>query len=391
LDVSGAVHITTADYVRFTDGALFHSALANASVLSVAAPASFGFLSGNPASIAVEGSNLQVATGQTLSIVGGDVQISGARLAAPGGRIHIASVASPGLVTPSPTEQAPSLALEGFDRLGRIDLTGASVTTRGTPGGTVMIRGGRLMMQGSTVSASTVGALDHPGIGADVDIRGEMTLRTSEIAASSFGAAKSGGLRITAESLEMTGDPALNIASAIASRAFSTGAAGNIELTAGRVLLQDSALINTPSLGAGAGGNIDAHIGSLTLIGERGPAFIATGAFGTGDSGNLVVHADSVLARGGLGFTGLATQVSTQASGLANGGLLRLTTGTLTLLAGAQVSSGLFQGAGRGGDIDITAGRIEVSGQNPFGFRSGIVASAEGATATGRGGDIHIT
>ncbi|MGH7303783.1 MAG: filamentous hemagglutinin N-terminal domain-containing protein, partial [Candidatus Rokuibacteriota bacterium] len=391
LDVSGAVHITTADYVRFADGAVFHSALANSSVLSIAAPASFGFLSGNPAGISIEGSNLQVATGQTLSIVAGDVQISGARLAAPSGRIHIASVASAGLVTPNAAEQVPGLALEGFERLGRIDVTGASITTRGAPGGAVLIRSGRLMIQGSAVSASTDGAVDHPGIGVDVDNRGEMTLRTSEIAASSFGSAKSGGLRIAAASLELIGDPALNLTSGIASRAFSTGAAGSIELTAGQLLLQDNAFINTPSFAAGVGGNIDAHVGSLTLIGDRGPAFIATGAFGTGDAGSLVLQADSVLARGGLGFTGLATQVSSQASGAANGGFLRLTTGTVTLLTGAQISSGLFQGSGRGGDIDITAGRIEVSGRNPFGFRAGIVASAEGATALGRGGDIQIT
>jgi filamentous hemagglutinin family protein len=391
LDVSGAFHLATADYLRFSDAGVFHANLANATVLSVAPPTAFGFLSGNPASISIQGTVLQVPTGQTLSIVAGDVQITGAALRAPAGRIHIASVGSPGLVTPNPPEQAPGLAVEGFERLGQIDVTQSSISVRGDPGGTVLIRGGRLMMNGSTLSAATDGGLNHPGIGVDIDIKGQVTLRSSEIASSSFGAGRAGGLRIAAESLELAGDPASGFNSNIGSRGFASGAAGNLEITTNELLLQANAFINAPSLSAGAGGNIDVRTGSLTLIGERGPAFIATGAFGTGDSGDMAVHAESVLARGGVGgFTGLATQVSDQASGAANGGSLRLTTGTLTLLDGGQISSGLFRGSGRGGSIDITADRIMVSGRNPFGFQAGIFADAQGLSATGTGGDIRI-
>jgi filamentous hemagglutinin family protein len=106
LDVSGSFHINTADYLRLADGARFSARLSETSTLSVAPPAAFGFL-GPPAAITVEGSTLQVPEGATLSVVGGDIAITGQgaltaasipSLGAPGGRITLASVAAAGEV-----------------------------------------------------------------------------------------------------------------------------------------------------------------------------------------------------------------------------------------------------------------------------------------------------
>jgi filamentous hemagglutinin family protein len=98
LDVSGSFHVSTADYLRFADGAKFSANLGQESVLTVAPPAAFGFLGNNPAAIAIQGSALQVSEGKAVSVVGGDVQIVAGRLVAPSGRIQLASVASPGEV-----------------------------------------------------------------------------------------------------------------------------------------------------------------------------------------------------------------------------------------------------------------------------------------------------
>src|SRR5262249_21176848 len=121
LDVSGSFHISTADYLRLgdgADGAQFHANLSRHSVLSVAPPAAFGFLSPHPAAIAIQRSGLAVPAGQTLSFIGGDIDFVGdptlGFLQAPGGRIHLASVASPGEVT----LDAPHLGTDAFARLG---------------------------------------------------------------------------------------------------------------------------------------------------------------------------------------------------------------------------------------------------------------------------------
>jgi hypothetical protein len=101
--------------------------------------------------------------------------------------------------------------------------------------------------------------------------------------------------------LEVAGDLTTGFFSAIASRAFSSGAAGNIDITADSVLLRNRAVINTPSLGAGRGGDLMEWSRTLELLDAGGQAFISTSAFGTGDSGKLTMFADSVLAPAGAG------------------------------------------------------------------------------------------
>src|SRR5215472_18200664 len=73
INVGGMVTFTTADYLRHTDNTQFNAVAGPADVLLTAAPiAAFGFLGNNPAAIAIQGSTLKVAQGQSLSLVGGN-------------------------------------------------------------------------------------------------------------------------------------------------------------------------------------------------------------------------------------------------------------------------------------------------------------------------------
>ena len=131
LDVKGSFHISTADYLKLSDGGIFYADPAKSSVLSVAEPQAFGFLSANPAAISLDRSVLQVPAGQTLSIIGGDITAvndpsapnyygsSYYTLSAPCGRINLISVASPGEVNFS----APDLGMGSFTKLGTITLS----------------------------------------------------------------------------------------------------------------------------------------------------------------------------------------------------------------------------------------------------------------------------
>ena len=151
LDVPGSFHVSTADYLRMADGEKFSANLSQGSVLTSAPPAAFGFLRSNPAPIAIQGSSLQVSEGKTLSVVGGDIQITGGKLSAPGGQLNLASVASAGEVIPTVSEQGPDLKMEGFSRLGKIEASqGAHINTDGEGGGSVLIRGGRLVVDNAT-------------------------------------------------------------------------------------------------------------------------------------------------------------------------------------------------------------------------------------------------
>ena len=108
LNVGGMVAFTSADYLRLADGKLFNAVPNPAAdaLFSTAPVAAYGFLGSDPGAITVQGSQLSVTPGQSISMVGGNITIQpgtpdggpvqSAKLSAPGGQINLASVASPG-------------------------------------------------------------------------------------------------------------------------------------------------------------------------------------------------------------------------------------------------------------------------------------------------------
>ena len=80
VDVSGSFVVSTADYVKLADGGRFDARLPANSALTAAPLAKFGFLSMAPAKITVAGSQLVVPNGQTLTLVGGDLELKNGAL-----------------------------------------------------------------------------------------------------------------------------------------------------------------------------------------------------------------------------------------------------------------------------------------------------------------------
>ncbi len=102
LDTSGSFHASTADYLKLSDGGVFYTDPSKTSSLTTAPPSAFGFLSAGPADIDIMGSFLKVGNGESLSMVGGDIRIESGHLVAPGGRVILAGLASPGTVAIEP-------------------------------------------------------------------------------------------------------------------------------------------------------------------------------------------------------------------------------------------------------------------------------------------------
>ncbi|MBI4634760.1 MAG: filamentous hemagglutinin N-terminal domain-containing protein, partial [Candidatus Rokubacteria bacterium] len=327
LDVSGSFHVSTADYLKLADGGIFHASLANPSVLTVAPPSAFGFLGASPAAISVEGSVLEVGQGKTLSLVGGDIAIVAGTLRAPSGQINLASVRSAGEVTLSP------FALGSFQELGSITLSqGALVETSGDPGGTVVIRGGSLLVDASTIASDTLGTVSGAPVGVDIQVTGALALESE---------------------------------GTISSNARAAGNAGNVILTAGQLSLGGGAQILCEALGRGAGGNV------------------------------IVTATDSVSISGvvnsGL-VTGIFADSPSSTPGAGRAGNITVTTGQLTLADGGEISSSTF-GGGAGGDVTVTAtGAVSISGTSSASVVSGIfAASVSPAPAAGRAGNITVT
>ena len=81
VNVGGMVSFTSADYLRLTDNARFNAVPGPADALLSAAPvAAFGFLGSNPGAITVQGSQLSVADGTGISLVGGNITVQSGTL-----------------------------------------------------------------------------------------------------------------------------------------------------------------------------------------------------------------------------------------------------------------------------------------------------------------------
>jgi filamentous hemagglutinin family protein len=146
-------------------------------------------------------------------------------------------------------------------------------------------------------------------------------------------------------------------------QAASVDASGNsggvVQLTGRNISLADGSVVLVETLGDGKSGLINVRATDSVELLRYNPdtlfwtSFLADSAMGsTGKSGNVVVN-----------------------------------TKNLSLIDGGQITSVIY-GEGNGGDIEIKAEKIDISGSNNDG-PSGLFASAEW-TATGKGGAINI-
>ena len=396
LDVARAFHASTADYIRFADGAEVFVDPSRNSTFTVARPEAFGFLGPAPAPLSVQYSFLQVQPGQTLSLVGGDIQVTGALLQAAGGTVQIASVASPGRVVLSGPGEPADLKVDSFSRLGRVDITEfAFVDTSGAPGagGTVLIRGGRLVVDSAFLLSFTDGDLDGARLGIDLQTTESITLANSAFLGTqtSFGSGRAGDISLSAPAISLMGGSAIRsqggpgsggditltatnsikisgldsafIASQIATEIIGVDGVGNggrITISAPSVVLADGGKVESTSSSAHGG---DIHIENVARLDLMGGAQIVTNASDPGAvGGNISITADAVtlsgegsdlLSQNFGGVPGLQLPVA---------GGISLDVKTLTLTDGAQIQSGNFVGA-QGGDVSIKASEsVGISG-----------------------------
>ena len=425
LNVGGSFHVTTADYLRFGEQEFFYADLAKDTVLSIAPPAAFGFLNEDPASITVDHSLfvrdrslLEVIPGNDLSLIGGNLEIQGdagsrdgqgeevfSSLVAPSGQLALVSVLSPGELPFRSSSALPSGDVNSFEQLGEISSVGAGrLTTRGNPGGLVMIRAGKLVVIDTEISSTNLSENDHPGLGVDIEVHGDILLKGNlwgaAIGASSglFGSAdpfgKAGRVRIRSESLELVGNPNSFVNANIGSRAFGVrevaGDGGVVDITTERLVLGPISFIQTTTFGPAEAGSIQINADTFEVLGEQGFSFISTSSAGSGNAGALDLIANHILMQGGSGFTGLASQVRPDGDGSPNGAPIRITAHeSLQLLDGAQISSGLFAGDGQGGGIEINTPSLVISGLDQNGFPAGIFSSVD-FPANGTSGRIRI-
>ncbi len=357
LEIGGSFVGTTANSLKFADGTEFRASDSTAPpLLTVSVPVGLQF-GANPGAIVnrsqatVENSptglpvGLQVQLGQTLALVGGEVRLEGGNLTASGGRIELGSVAGNSAVNLNPTNAGFALSYEGVQNFQDIHLSGGAIVdvTSFTPevgSGNVRVQGRQVILsEGSQIGSFTTGALS------------------------------SGGIAVTAsESVELLGigtSGDVSFPTSLATTTAADGNAGDLTITAKRLIVRDGAGIFTSSV----------------ALPDENPQ---------GGAGNLRVTASESVEISGSApnVGGSALNVETRTNG--DAGTLEVVTGRLILKDGAEVSAAT-SGAGRGGTVRIVAPEgVELSGSS-INNEGTVIPSRLRASSRGAGDAGNLT
>jgi filamentous hemagglutinin family protein len=378
LNVGGMVAFTSADYLKLADGGRFN-ANPNAiptDILTAAPVASFGFLGSNPGAITVQGSQLSVTPGQSISLVGGNITIQSgtledgtvrpARLSAPGGQINLASVTSPGEILLPNLQFAPNINGQSFTAMGNISLSqGALLDVSADAAGTVRIRGGELVIADATISANT-GTSNGSPLAVDINLAGDLTFSDTRdvpaITGTSSGFGNAGEVQIVTANVKAvqvtTPNPGFTGAPIIDSHSSSDGRAGDVSISTGNLTVTSPG----PKYFIDSGPQGNGHGGDITIIAsnhiELKNAYISTGTqqaeilglAPSTSSGNLSITVESLQANGAI----LDTHATTVFEETQSAGNITLNIRDIYMV-NTQVNA---TAAGRGGAITINADRL---------------------------------
>jgi filamentous hemagglutinin family protein len=295
LDVPGSFHVSTAHELRFADGARFSALDKTGSGLTVAPPEAFGFLDQVSKPIQVDQTQLRLTPGKALSLVGGDLMIDGGPTGSAGaedGVVQLVSAAAPGAV-----RIADAATLVGQSGAVRITQSQGRPTTTGTlgtidvsgpnGGGTIRIRGGRVVLDGAWIFADNYGSRDSTG-GLDLQAS-SLAVSNSAVTTDVLGSGRGGTARVKANHLVIrnggyissntyadgsAGTVVVDVDRLLISRAGavtftgisnaaakqSTGSAGQVSVVADELQISDGGQINAGTGSTGAGGRIDVTV-----------------------------------------------------------------------------------------------------------------------------------
>lgn len=481
LKIPGSFLASTADSLIFADGTLFSvKNPQNNPLLTISVPIGLQLGTVNPIVVQGPGQNLledetgaivrennrvvglAVEPGRSLVLAGADIQLQGGNLTAPAGRISLLAVRNGEARTPNNESLFNSDILPLRDAsLGNIEMSQkATVDASGTRGGDIQLAGRNIRLtEGSAVLSLTreaemggnlsvtaaeaieiIGSPDGQRSGFLLETIGEGNGGNLQISArnlllrdggqattSTFGNGSAGNVRVdVSELIEATGTTPDGEPGGLLAQTQSAGAAGNLTINTGRLLVSDGALVSTTAVGIGSGnaGNFTVNATeSVEVIGidtpgnsqpsglssstegegvggelridtkrlilrDGGQVFSSTS--GAGKAGDLQVNASEsiVISGGNEQGSGILASVLSPATG--NGGSLTVETRQLIVRDGAQIGSGTFS-SGQGANVLVTVRDfVELRGTSSNGFPSGIFTQVDDENARGNGGNLTV-
>ncbi|GAA6619195.1 filamentous hemagglutinin N-terminal domain-containing protein [Scytonema sp. NUACC26] len=443
LQIGGSFVASTATSLKFADGAEFSAIASQTSpLLTVSVPTGLQFGS-NPRDIVNQSQaspagavnslgfpvGLQIPSGKTLALVGGNVSLVGGNLTAAGGRVELGSVAESDLVTLSEIETGFALDYAGFQNFENIQLSrGSQIDTSDSGSGAVQLQGRNVTLSENSLIVAIALGLKR-GDNLAINATGSVNLSGgSQIGTFAESQGQAGDVLVRAlDSVELVGTAFLGSQVCVSSLNCEsvTGNGGNLIIETRRLLIRDGSIVDASTFGAGQAGNVivkaldtielvgttqdglpsgifaqvadlaidnPGNAGTLSIETQRlivkGGAQISTAARKGGNGGNLTVNATDMIQLSGASSFATASLLDSHRSGIfvsaepeatGNVGTLNISTGVLTVEDGARISADNL-GSGKGAIQSLNIRQLVI--QNGGEVRSGSFAEGSGGTLT---------
>ncbi|MEG4574530.1 filamentous hemagglutinin N-terminal domain-containing protein [Microcoleus sp. N3A4] len=351
---------------------------------------------------------LAVEPGQTLALVGGDIELNQGTVTASTGQILLGSLASSGIVGFEATPFGLSLNYDNISKLGNIEMTnGSQINTSGLGGGKVEIRGGNVNLNNGRIYALTLGNIDGRAI--DINAQNFLAQGGTQISTLTAGSGAGGAIDIRAtDSVELIGigfesfqnfvknytasgkinpfDPQILLETSTA----GMGDAGNILIDTGQLLIDNGTVSGSATLGAGNAGNMTIRARVFDLVGSGINSGTLAGS--TGRGGNITFEGERFIVRDGSAL--ISTTRSEAPSGNIN---IKANESVEVLRTPARSPVATLIGAtaisinGKAGDINIDTKRLRISEGGGISLSSGSVVGNQPLNTTGGpGGNLTI-
>jgi filamentous hemagglutinin family protein len=327
-NVGESLHLSSADYLRLTDGTKFFASLdpSKQSTLTSAEVAAFGFLASR-ISEATLTPILKAADDQTLSLIGRDISINGRRVQASGGQIDVVSVLSGEVsltangpqFSPGTTFGNISLTAKPPDAISRFS-TGSELNTNtlesGKPAGDIFIRGGHIVIENSGVYAfaQASSGSDNPNVatGGNIVVAGDsLTLSQADLVARTAGPSGAGPITLQGQDILLQNNTKVSAESILGfghpgGTSENGGRAGSITIRGLNGPAQNVAIIDNSKVSTAVGSgefkdNPPAGINITSQAVTLDHATITSDTTGASPAGNITLEGKTVdIANGSL-------------------------------------------------------------------------------------------
>ncbi|MFN5399792.1 MAG: filamentous hemagglutinin N-terminal domain-containing protein [Pseudanabaena sp.] len=267
---------------------------------------------------------------------------------------------------------------------GKITIQSDTITLSGTG-----------LISGSTVKsaiATTVERSTAIGNAGDIDLSTRLLSLSNDsfISAATKGRGNTGNINIRAsESISINNSLVNNLIDTT-----GNGKGGNINITSPSIFISNLGRVSSFTAGIGDAGNLNL---SSQLLSLSNNSQLQANANGNGNAGSITIVPINILLNPNakpsntVRIDGSFVSVDVSPNGRGNGGNLSITSDSLQVLNGGQITAGVF-GKGDGGQISISSDTIKLDGRSIILGQdavSGIFTSAND-NAIGNAGSLYL-